>query len=78
MQDMAHLSITLNDEVYLRLKREVPPKQISRYIEAAVRKSLRASSKELDAAYQAAAKETWRHELACDWDDAGLGDWPEK
>lgn len=78
MQDMAHLSITLNDEVYRRLKRDVPPKQISRFIEAAVRQSLRASTKELDAAYQAAAKESWRRELERDWDEIGLSDWPDK
>jgi hypothetical protein len=76
MQDMAHLSITMDDQIYRRLKREVAPKQISRFIEQAVRSSLRPSLAELEAGYQAAAKETWRAELGQEWDDASFGDWP--
>ena len=78
MQDMAHLSITLTDAIYRRLKREIPPKQISRFIEEAVQKRLRPSPKELEAAYKAAAKEPWRDAMTQAWDEVGLADWPEQ
>jgi hypothetical protein len=73
----AHLSITLDDELYARLKRELPPKRISAFIEEAVRAKLRPSRQELDAAYKAAAREGWRRAVARDWSAVDVRDWPE-
>jgi hypothetical protein len=73
----AQLSITLDEELYQRLKRELPPKRISRFIEEAVRAKLGASKVELDAAYKAASKEPWRSRLATDWSATEDESWPE-
>jgi predicted CopG family antitoxin len=70
------LNITMDDDVYERLKKEVPPKKLSAFISGAVRAKLHPDTKTLDAAYRAASKEQWRTSLAEDWkhiDDEG---WP--
>lgn len=71
------LNITMDDDVYARLKKEVPPKKLSAFISGAVRAKLHPDTRTLDAAYRAASKERWRMSLAEDWkhiDDEG---WPE-
>jgi hypothetical protein len=71
------LNITMDDNVYARLKKEVPPKKLSAFITGAVRAKLQPDANSLDAAYKAASKEQWRAGLAEDWkhiDDEG---WPE-
>ena len=71
------LNITMDDDVYERLKKEVPPKKLSAFISGAVRAKLHPDTKTLDAAYRAASKEHWRASLAEDWkhiDDEG---WPK-
>ena len=73
----AHLSITLDEALYERLKRELPPKRISSFIEEAVRAKLRPDRKALDAAYRAAAKEPWRTQLAAEWADTEVESWPD-
>jgi hypothetical protein len=72
----AHLSITLDPALYERLKRELPPKRISAFIEEAVRARLRPDRKTLDAAYRAASKEAWRGGLAADWEATEVEAWP--
>jgi len=70
------LNITMDEDVYARLKKEVPSKKLSAFISGAVRARLHPDAKTLDAAYQAASKERWRAGLAEDWrhlDDEG---WP--
>jgi hypothetical protein len=47
----------MDDDVYARLKKEVPPKKLSAFIAGAVRAKLRPDAKTLNAAYQAASKE---------------------
>jgi len=74
---VAHLSITLDEELYARLKRELPPKRLSAFISEAIRAKLRPDPKALDAAYQAAAKEGWRREVATDWAATEVDAWPE-
>jgi hypothetical protein len=74
---MAHLSITMDEALYARLKRELPPKRISAFIEEAVRAKLRPDRKTLDAAYKAAAREPWRARLAGDWSPTEVEAWPE-
>jgi hypothetical protein len=73
----AHLNITMDQALYLRLKRELPPKRISAFIEDAVRAKLRPSKSDLEHAYQSAAKEVWRQKLAADWSKTELEEWPE-
>ena len=71
------LNITMDDDVYARLKKEVPPKKLSAFITGAVRARLHPDAKVLDAAYKAAGKERWRAGLVEDWkcvDDEG---WPK-
>ncbi len=48
------LNITMDDDVYARLKKEVPPKKLSAFISGAVRAKLYPDTKTLDAAYRAA------------------------
>ena len=71
------LNITMDDDVYARLKKEVPPKKLSAFIAGAVRAKLHPDAKALNAAYQEASKERWRKSFDEDWkhiDDEG---WPK-
>lgn len=70
------LNITMDDDVHKRLKGELPPKGISRFINEAVRARLRPGRDELDRAYQAAAKERWRVSEAAAWAAVDTEDWP--
>ena len=72
----AHLSITLDPAVYARLKKELPPKRISAFIEEAVRAKLGPDRQALDAAYRAASREAWRRELEADWSATEAEAWP--
>ena len=71
------LNITMDEDVYRRLKRELPPKKISAFIEDAVRARLYPGPTVLDAAYQAARKEKWRAELSSEWAVTETEGWPE-
>jgi hypothetical protein len=76
-EDMpVHLNITIDEDLYQRLKRELPPKGISAFIEASVRARLFPGRAELDAAYRAARKERWRRAVASDWSATEVEDWP--
>ena len=70
------LNITIDEDVHERLKRELPAKGISRFINDAVRARLRPSSQALGEAYQAAAREPWRRADADDWEVTDVEDWP--
>jgi post-segregation antitoxin (ccd killing protein) len=70
------LNITMDADLYQRLKRELPAKRISRFINDAVRAHLHPDRATLDAAYKAARKEAWRKELAEDWDATETEGWP--
>lgn len=71
------LNITMQRELYLRLKRELPARAISAFISKAVRARLRPDRKTLDAAYKAATQERARLELARDWQPTETDGWPE-
>lgn len=71
------LNITMEEELYARLKAELPSRRISAFIGEAVRARLRPSPRVLDAAYKAARKEPWRRELARDWAATEAGEWPD-
>ena len=70
------LNITIDETIYRRLKREVPAKGISSFIEDAVRTHLRPGPTALAAAYRAASREPWRRGLAEDWGPVETEEWP--
>ncbi len=70
------LNITMDEKLYRRLKKEIPRRGISGFIEAAVRNCLRPDRKSLEAAYAAASREPWREELEKDWEPTEVEGWP--
>jgi len=70
------LNVTVDKDVYVRLKKELPPKRISAFINEAVRARLHPDRKTLDAAYRAASREGWRRRLSRDWVVGEAEDWP--
>lgn len=80
MQDSrkaVRLNVTIDRAVYERLDREVPPNDVNRFINDAIRARLRPSREALDAAYGAAAREPWRRKAAGEWDATDVDSWPE-
>jgi hypothetical protein len=71
------LNITIDEDVHERLKRELPAKGISRFINDAIRARLRPSQTDLDEAYKAAAREPWRTAIGQDWGGTEVEEWPE-
>lgn len=71
------LNITIDEEVHERLKRDLPAKGISRFINAAIRARLRPSREALDEAYKAAARERWRTSDGRTWSATDVENWPE-
>jgi hypothetical protein len=67
----------MDDDVYARLKKEVPPKKLSAFISRAVRAKLHPDAKDLNAAYQAASKERWRTSFDEDWKHIDVEGWPK-
>jgi len=74
---MIHLNITLDPELYRRIKERVAPKKLSAFIADAVREKLGPSLAELEQAYREASKEPWRQELAGDWMATECEEWPD-
>jgi hypothetical protein len=71
------LNITIDNDIHERLKRELPAKGISRFINEAVRARLRPSREALDDAYKAAAKQRWRQSEAREWHATDVEGWVE-
>jgi Arc/MetJ family transcription regulator len=71
------LNITIEDDLYARLKAELPPRKISAFINEAVRARLRPDTRTLDAAYKAAKLERSHAEVAEDWRHLEVEGWPE-
>jgi len=71
------LNIILDEDLYRRIKRQLPPKRLSAFINEAVRARLSPDVKTLDAAYQAASRERWRQRLGREWESTEIEDWPE-
>jgi hypothetical protein len=74
---MVHLNITLDDELYRRLKARAPAKKLSAFIADALRARLGPDPEELAQAYREAAKESWRRGLAEEWAASEIEAWPE-
>jgi hypothetical protein len=70
------LNITIDEDVHERLKRELPAKGISRFINDAIRARFRPSRAALDQAYRTAAREPWRKAEAREWGVTEIEDWP--
>ena len=70
------LNITIDEDVHERLKRELPAKGMSRFINDAIRARLRPSREALDQAYREASREAWREPEASDWAATDTEDWP--
>ncbi|MFN2444932.1 MAG: sigma 54-interacting transcriptional regulator [Vicinamibacterales bacterium] len=68
---------TIDEDLHERLKRELPAKGMSRFINDAVRARLRPSDDELDDAYRTASREVWRRSDTAMWDVTDVEDWPE-
>ncbi len=71
------LNITMDEKLYQRLKRDLPHKRISAFIEQAVRGRLTPDDRTLAAAYRAASKEPWRSDLASEWEAIDGEAWPD-
>jgi hypothetical protein len=71
------LNITMEEDLYKRLKAELPPKRISAFINDAVRARLRPDKATLDAGYKAARSDRARQELAEEWQHTEAEGWPE-
>lgn len=71
------LNITMDADLYRRLKKDLPPKGISAFISHAVRARIYPDRKTLDEAYKRASKEAWRSRVARDWERTETAEWPE-
>ena len=74
---MVHLNITLDEELFRRLKAKAPPKKMSAFIAQALRERLGPDAAELAEAYRQAAKESWRPSLAREWNPTEVEAWPD-
>ncbi len=71
------LNITMDEDLYRRLKKELPAKGISSFINQAVRARIHPDRRTLDNAYRAASRERWRRQVAQEWKGTETEGWPE-
>ena len=71
------LNITMDEELYRRLKQDLPRRGLSAFINEAVRAHLHPDRRTLDEAYRAASRERWRRRLVADWKHTEMEDWPD-
>jgi len=71
------LNITMDEDLYRRLKKERPGKRISSFIGDAVRARLYPDKQALDAAYEKASGEAWRAQVCEDWKVTEAEGWPD-
>jgi post-segregation antitoxin (ccd killing protein) len=74
---IVHLNITLDKQLYSRLKSRAPAKKMSAFIAEAIAAKLGPDEKTLDAAYREAAREPWRQTLSDEWAMTDGEAWPE-
>ena len=65
---MKTMSISLQENLYERLKHFVPAKKISSFVSAAIVKELNNKEEQLSLAYQAVEKDQDRQALLNEWD----------
>jgi Arc/MetJ family transcription regulator len=71
------LNITMDEDLYRRLKKELPAKGISSFINKAVRARIHPDRRTLDDAYQAASRERWRRQVEQEWTPTETEGWPD-
>ncbi len=71
------VNVILETDVYRRIRKQVPPKKLSAFLNEAAKAKLYPDVKALDRAYKAASKERWRERLADDWKVTEGEEWPE-
>ena len=71
-----HLNITLDEDLYRRLKARTPPKKLSAFIAGALMAKLAPTHDELAVAYREASRERWRGRLAEEWAATETEAWP--
>ncbi len=71
------LNIIMDEKVYRLLKKQVPAKKVSAFINEAVKNKLRPDRSTMDAAYKAARLEAWKNSLSEDWTVVETEGWPE-
>jgi hypothetical protein len=74
---MMHLNITLDEDLYRRLKARVAPKKLSAFIAEALGAKMGPGREELAQAYRAASREPWRKRLTDEWTATETEAWPE-
>ena len=70
------VNVILETEVYRQLKKQVPAKKLSAFLNEAAKARLSPNRAALDAAYKAASRERWRRQLAEDWKVTEGEGWP--
>jgi hypothetical protein len=73
---MVHLNITLDEDLFRRLKQKAPSRKMSAFIAEALRGRLGPLPADLEAAYREASREPWRKPLAEDWSATETEAWP--
>lgn len=71
------LNITMEEDLYRRLKKELPRRAISAFINDAVRARLYPDASVLDEAYRRASRDRSRQAVADDWSVTEGEGWPE-
>ena len=71
------LNITMDEDLYRRLKKELPAKGISSFINKAVRARIHPDRRTLDDAYRAASRERWRRQVEQEWASTETEGWPD-
>lgn len=66
------LTITLDEEIYTKLHKQIDPNQISRFIEDLLRSHVLAS--DLDSGYEQMAQDEVRESEALEWSEATIKD----
>lgn len=74
---VVRLNITMDEDLYRRLKKELPRRGISSFISEAVRARIHPDRRTLDDAYKAAGREGWRRGVAQEWRSTETDGWPE-
>lgn len=72
---MKTLSITLSDHLYDRLKHNIPPRRISKFVSEALEMKLDEKQHELYKAYLEAAMDHDREAEAKEWDVVNIEAW---
>jgi predicted CopG family antitoxin len=70
------LTITVDEKIYEGLHRDIGRRKISRFIEELVRPHV--IRKDLDAAYEAMARDYKRESSALEWAEETVGDIPDE